>query len=452
MEAIEQRYSNRLAEQVDRLAHHALLAEVWDKAVGYFRQAGAKAAARSAYREAVACFEQALGALTHLAESRETLEEGIDLRLDLRNSLNPLGEHRRVFDHLCEAEILAERIGDQLRLGWISVGLSHHFWLHSDLDRAVESSHRALAIARAREDFSLQVVANLRLGQAYLGLGDYRCARECLQSNIQSLEGDLIRERFGEGGLLSVLSRIFLVDSLANLGEFAEGIARGEEGVRIAETVDHPVSLIGACRGLGHLYLRKGDLDKAIHFLERGREVCQALDIPTSFFACASFLGYANVLSGRLADGLPLLEQSIEQGGCQTRDYFLPFLSEAYRVANRMDEATHLAKEALDSARDHKRRGHLAWALRLLGEIASHRDPADAENAEASYRESMALADELGMRPVVAHCHLGLGKLSRRTGKREQAQEHLTTATTMYREMDMRFWLEKAEAEMKGLA
>jgi sugar phosphate isomerase/epimerase len=85
-------------------------------------------------------------------------------------------------------------------------------------------------------------------------------------------------------------------------------------------------------------------------------------------------------------------------------------------------------------------------ALRLLGEIASRRDP--PEHAAGHYRDALALAEELGMRPLVAHCHLGLGKLSRRTGKREQAREHLITATTMYREMDMRFWLDQAEAEI----
>jgi tetratricopeptide (TPR) repeat protein len=91
-------------------------------------------------------------------------------------------------------------------------------------------------------------------------------------------------------------------------------------------------------------------------------------------------------------------------------------------------------------------RGNQAWALRLLGEVAAHRDPRRVEDAQDRYDEALALANELGMRPLVAHCHLALGKLYRRLGKREKAQEHLTTATTMYREMDMRFWLEKADA------
>ena len=449
MEAIEQLCAERLAEQIDRLAYHALAGEVWDKAVRYCREAGAKAAGRSAYREAVTCFEQALAALTHLPETVQTIEQAIDLRLDLRNSLTPLGELPRIFDHLCKAEALADRIGDQRRIGWISAFLTFHFWLSSDLDRAVEAGHRALAVAQAHSDFTLQVVTNLRLGQAYL-VGDYARARECFQRNIACLEGDLIRERFGEAGLPSVLSRVWLVQALTEQGEFAEGIVRGEEALRIAEMVDHPYSLVGACRGLGYLYLRKGDLKEAIDLLERSYRLCQAWDIPTWFFGIASFLGYAYVLSGRLADGLLSLERMIEQsigmGHQRTHGCPVIFLSEAYRLANRVEDAIRLARQALDFARDHGGAPDQAWALRTLGQIASHRDPVDAEKAETCYRQALTLAETLGMRPLVADCHFGLGKLYGRTGKCHEAREHLVTAAAMYDEMDMQSWLEQAKA------
>jgi DNA-binding NtrC family response regulator/tetratricopeptide (TPR) repeat protein len=452
MAAIEQLYAHRLTEQVDRLAHHALQGEVWDKAVTYFRQAGAKAAARSAYREAVACFEPALEALTHLSETRETIERSIDLRVHLRNSLLPLAEHRRVFDYLCEGRILAERIGDQGRLGWISVYTAAQFWFSGEPARAVEPGHRALGVAQARGDFALEVVATLYLGQAYLSLGDYRHARECFQSNIQSLKGELTRERFGEAWLPSVLSRVWLIHVLADCGEFAEGIARGEEAARIAETVDQPLSRIGAYRGLGYLYLRKGDLGKAIGFLERCRELCQAWNIRAFATGIVSYLGIAQVLSGRLTAGLPLIEQGIFHGvsigaGSGHASHLVD-LSEAYRLANRIEDAIRSANQALVLARDEKRPAHQARALWALGEIASHRDPPAAEEAEASYGEAKVLADELGMRPLVAHCHLGFGKLYGRVGKRREACEHLATAAAMYREMDMRSWLEQAEAEL----
>ena len=128
---------------------------------------------------------------------------------------------------------------------------------------------------------------------------------------------------------------------------------------------------------------------------------------------------------------------------------YLGYLGEAYDLADRLEDALEFAGRALTLARERGERGNEAWALRLLGEVTARRDP--PERADGHYRAALACAEELGMRPLVAHCHLGLGKLHQRTGKREQAQEHLTTATTMYREMDMKFWLEQAESEMKAL-
>jgi tetratricopeptide (TPR) repeat protein len=102
--------------------------------------------------------------------------------------------------------------------------------------------------------------------------------------------------------------------------------------------------------------------------------------------------------------------------------------------------------QALDLARTRGEREVEAWALRLLGEFAAHAAAPDAERAEHHYRQALALSTKLGMRPLVAHCHLGLGTLYRRTGDPAKAEEHLASATAIYREMDMGFWLEQAEA------
>jgi len=114
-EAIERLATERVAEQAERLAHHALRGELREKAVAYLRQAGLRAMARAANREAIAHLEQALEALGRLPETRETTELTIDIRLDLRNALNPLGERARMGEHLHEAEVLARTLGDQQR-------------------------------------------------------------------------------------------------------------------------------------------------------------------------------------------------------------------------------------------------------------------------------------------------------------------------------------------------
>jgi len=447
---IERLHPDRLAEQVERLAHHALRGEVWDKAVTYLWQAGTKAAGRSANREAVACFEQALMALEHLPESRETKEQAIDLRLDLRQSLFALTEYGRVLDHLREAESLAITLGDQRRLGFVSILMTIHFWTTGDPERAVEFGQHAFAIAEALGDFALQVGTNWRLGLVYYTMGNYPQAIAHFTRAMSSLEGDLTYyERFAMPRLPSVFSRSLFARCLAERGGFGEAIARGEEGVRIAESVDDASSLISAFSGLGFVYLRKGDVQKAVFLLQRGLELGKAANIP--LLLPTSDLGSAYALSGRVTEALPLLEHAVE-GRRAGQAIRVANLSEGYLLVGRMEDASQAAQRALALSRVHKERGYEAWSLRFLGEIAAHKDPPEVEKADDHYREAMVLAEELGMRPLVAHCHLGLGRLHRRTGKRQEARDHLVTATTMYREMDMRFWLEQAEAEIRGLA
>jgi hypothetical protein len=118
-------------------------------------------------------------------------------------------------------------------------------------------------------------------------------------------------------------------------------------------------------------------------------------------------------------------------------------------LAGRLDEAREVTQRAVALVRDLGLRGDQAWALQQLAEIAWRCEPPVVGEAESHYRQALALAEPRGMRPLVAHCHLGIGKLYRRAGQQE-AQEHLTIAATMYREMDMRFWLEKAETELKA--
>jgi len=452
VETIERLYPDRLAEHIERLAHHAVRGEVWEKAVAYCSQAGAKTMARSANREAATHFEQALSALDHLPEDRDTLAQAIDLRIDLRHALWPLGEIGRILDQLQRAETLAETLADQRRLCRVLPIMGYCFWMLGDPDRAVASHVRAFAIATSLGDFALEAPANLGLGLAYHDLGEYDRAIGPLNSNIASLQGERMYGRFGTAGHTSVLSIMALAWSQAELGSFAEGIASGEEGVRIAQAVDHPLSLMFADLGVGQLYLVQGDLVHAIPTLERGLATCRTWDFPSWLPWLASRVGAAYTLAGRVAEGLPLLEQSVEQaasmGWRADASPLAARLSEAYLSAGRLQDASALAARALDLAVEHRGRGHQAWAQRLLGEIASRCNPPDLDQAEGHYRQALALAEELGMRPLVAHCHVGLGKLHHRANDRANAEERLARATEMYREMGMSFWLEKAEAAL----
>jgi len=273
-EAIEELYQDRLEEHYAELAYHFSQGEVWEKAFNYCRQAGEKAMGQSAHREAVGYFEQALNALRHLPETRTTREQAIDLRFDLRTALYPLGALERIIVYLQEATVLAETLGDQHRLGWTSTYMTVDLWLMGDKDRAIEPSQHALAIATTLGT-SASTLRRTTIKVWSTLLGDYARAIEALTWNVIALHWcipprALRPTRFSRGALSAWLSW-----SLAERGAFPEGMAQGEEALRLAEAVDHTYSHLIASFGVGLLYLRKGDLSKATAVLERGLELCQ---------------------------------------------------------------------------------------------------------------------------------------------------------------------------------
>jgi class 3 adenylate cyclase/tetratricopeptide (TPR) repeat protein len=452
VEALEALAGDRLSEQVEHLAHHALRSEVWPKALAYCRQAGEKALERSAYRDAVGYFEHALSALPHLPEQREMHEQAIDLRLALRSALFPSGDSERILGYLREAETLAAALDDPRRLGHIFNFLSVHFRNMGAYGQAIAAAQRALALATASEEVVLHALANQRLGLAYQSQGDYRRAIDCLLQSVASLHGAQRRERLGQANVPSVQSLAYLAACHGELGMFAEGSVLGEEGLQIAETMADHSSLMWASYGTGLLALCQGDLPKALPLLDRAMGICQEADLLLFVPRVAAALGTTYILSGRVADAVALLTPAMEQtratdmGGFQAL-CSLP-LGEAQLLAGRLEEAQALTERALARANEYGERGHQAYALRLLGEIAARREPSESIEAEAHYRQALALADELGMRPLQAHCHLGLGKLYLKTGQREQARADLSIVIELYKAMDMTFWLPQAEAAL----
>jgi predicted ATPase len=452
VEALETLTEGQVAEQVERLAHHALRGEVWDKALTYFRQAGDKALARSAHREAVGYFEQALSALPHLQETRDTREQAIDLRLALRTALLPSGNSGRILACLREAESLAEALDDPHRLGQVSALLSLHFQLRGAYNQAIAAAQRALALATAGRDVVLQGLATRYLGLPYMAQGDYHRAIACFRQTVTAFEGARRRERFGQAMLPAVQSRAHLAMCHAELGMFPEGRTLGDEGLRMAEAVDQPASLMYASLGVGRLALHQGDLPRALLLLERTVGICQDADLPAWFPQAATALGAAYTLAGRIGDAVPLLTQAMEQASTTERVQYLArcllSLGEAHLLAGRLEEAHALAERALALACQLQERGNEAYALRLLGEIAARREPPESDQAAAHYRQALALAEELGMRPLAAHCHLGLGKLYAKIGRRAEARTDLSIAIELYRAMEMTFWLPQAEAAL----
>ncbi|MEK7702116.1 MAG: AAA family ATPase [candidate division NC10 bacterium] len=457
MEAIERLAPDRLTEHVERLAHHAFHGEAWERALTYLRQAGIKAFARSANREAVSCFEQALVALAHLPETRATIEQAIDLRFDLRAALFALMDLQKALGYIREAEQLARAIDDQHRLARVSVYTSHHLLVSGDAKEARTFSQSAYAIAESLGDLPLQVAANLYCGATCIPVGNLGQAKEHLEKTLQLLPGALSRERFGLHSFPAALVGHYLSWALAELGEFDAAIARGRDAIQVAEAVDHAYSIAVAHWGLAYAYVQRGELDSAVRLLERTIALCRDWTIPILLQISVGLHGIAIARSGHMAEGIATLreakrgvKEAIGTGTYNTLNVL--WLGEACALGQQYKDAMEAALRALELTRQFNHLTYEGWALRLLGEIACQSDSPDVKIADGYYRQALALAQERGMRPLAARSHAGLATLYRRTGRRAESEEHWQTASAMYREMGMTYWLEKAERETKGLA
>jgi tetratricopeptide (TPR) repeat protein len=440
--------SGRSPDQVDRLAHHALRGEVWDKAVTYCQQAGARAHNRAAFREAVAAFEQALQALAHLPEDGDTRVLALELRLAVASMVGVLGESGRCLALLGEAEALARALDDRVRLGRVLAKMANMLRLTGDPAGAIVVGRQALELAAALGDSALQVEASHRLGQIFFALGDFGQAAELLQWNVEAAA----RESGTLRTAVQIQSQAWLAWTLSALVAFTEGRRHGEEALRLATLegrADLPIIAHGC---LGHVYLAQGDLEQATRVFDQGLALCRASDEWIWLQRIVAALGSASALQGRLAEGRALLEEAVSvtsrTGGLHDHAQRVAWFSEVCRLAERGEEAWQHARQALDLARQHKERANEALALHQLGVVRAHVDPPDVAQAEAHYQQALALAEELGMRPLQAHCHRGLGTLYTVTGQREQAHTELSTAIAMYQAMAMTFWLPQAEAAL----
>jgi len=455
--AIETLRGDRLGGEIERLAHHAVRGELREKAVHYLRQAGNKAAARSALQAGRAWFEQALDVLAVLPESPSTLEQGFEIRLELRPVMQQLAEGGRMLERLREAEALAERLNDDRRRGLVCAVIMNAHSQLGELDEALVTGARALEIAGRLEDLRLRILTTSFLENVHYNRGEYGRVVELVTDNLAVLPADCVYEHFGIAAPPSVWDRSWLISSLAQLGRFAEAAECEAEAIRLAEPTNHAFTVGVVHRAAGIFHLLQGDWAKARLRFERGIAVLQAANVvlllgPTvasSAWALAQ-LGEASEALNRLRAGEQLLERQVATGIVGHHGWAYHSLGRADLLLGRLDEARRLGDRAIESSPSQP--GFAAHALHLLGDIAAHPDRFDPERGESHYRKALALAQPRGMRPLLARCHLGLGTLYRRTGKREQAHEHLTLATAMYREMDMSFWLEQAEADLRELA
>jgi len=443
VEALEGLYPGRLHEHVERLAHHALRGELWPRAVTYARRAGEKAFDRSANREAVAWWEQALAALGHLPTAEGT-EAAIDVRLGLRSALLQLGEMRRIDAYLREAEALALASGDRTRLAWVRTYMTIGLLFAGAPRQAVDTGQQAATLADAVGDVALRATARTPLAHACREVGDHRRALTLLDEAIGALTGERLRQRLGQAMPPALYARNMAAFCRAELGDFPEARRLALESEGLAQGLDLPFGLVLAriarCYGL----LLQERPAEALEVVDRAVEVIEARDIPAWFTWAAAVRGYALALAGRVDEGVASLSRALERAAALPflfgQSQWMAWLAHAHHLAGRAAEADRLAREALRISRERGERGYEAWALWVQVEAGLA--------PEAAGAQAIAIAGELGMKPLAARARLALGDLHRRAGDAEQARRCFAEAAGMAAALDLPDTLSRARAAL----
>jgi class 3 adenylate cyclase/tetratricopeptide (TPR) repeat protein len=442
-------------DRIEKLAHHAFSGELWNKAVGYLKDAGDMAASRSSFRNAVLHYERALEALQRLPESSDKLRWGIDLRFDARNALFVLNDFKRGFEHLEEAKKAAMTLHDGERLGKLLTWMTAHWNLAGNSEQGVITGKQALEHTSGPKNIESNIVAHNWLGVAYHNLGQFGPSIHELETALSLLTEERKYDLLGTAGIVSVNCKAWLIRGLAQIGKFRETLQYGEQAIQTATECERPLSIVFAYYAVGAVAVIKGDFDQAIAALEHALKVCEAAELPVQRPLVVSGLAAAYAFVGRFDEALRLLESTADRGvwmiGAGSRQAPLGkamgmvWEVEAYMLAGKHKEAETLARQNLAVFAESKDRGSVAWQKYLLGETLRHRDVSVSTQAEASYREALTLAHELGMRPLQAHSHLGLGQIHIQGKNACVARSEILAASELYRAMAMPFWVAKAE-------
>jgi class 3 adenylate cyclase/tetratricopeptide (TPR) repeat protein len=455
-EVLEKLYHDRLGEHVDALARHFLRGEDWSRAIHYLREAGRKAAALCANMEAVHHFEQAREVLGRLPETSERTRQAIDLSLDLRPSLLQLGRLDDVLRVSREAESLSRALGDEDRLTRVYAYLVNYHYLMGEPDRAVEYGERCRPEQGPPGVTFVQRTARQYIATSYHAMGKYAMAEELLGQNVSDLEeGGGGFKRLGPDNLLYVSSCGWRAFALAEIGDFAGAHECAAKGGRAAEAAGYAYARAIAKSMVGLVSLGQGVLDRALPELETALDLCRRYQLIVLTPIPSSLLGRAYALVGKAEQGLGLLRDATKQtealGINAYRALWQLHLGEGLLAIGDGVRALEVAQSALDLATKFKEAGHHARALVLLGEIHTDGPGESLRRADELLRQGLLEAEELRMRPLVGRCYIALGALARRMGDAQQAEHHLATAISTFRELDMPFWRERAETARKAL-
>ena len=432
--AIEQVYADDLRPHYGLLAIHFWEGEDWPAAAQRFEEAGRRALSSAAMHAASRFFGSALDALARLPETRERMEQTIEIRFALRDALMPVGNLSEARRHLDEADILSQRLGDQRRRGYVAAYRADYALQALDAAQAVSFGETGLARAEELDDARLRRLTHSLLANAYFDLGDYRRAIATTKASLDEASG----ARFPDL-MATVACHIYLAVSFMQLGEWAQARSALRDGREWALQEGSPYALVRTIYGDGVIEMNAYRPDRAIPTLEQGLAIAREHELELLIPHFLSSLGLSYALDGRVGEGLPLLDDAVaraEQLSIRRWQSVHEIRrAEACLLAGRLDDATRSAEAALALVRARRERGTEGWALRIQGEIALARR--DHQGAQTMFRDALEIATTLEMRRLEGDCRLGLGHSLKLAGDMHAAEAELTSARALFQAMEL---------------
>jgi class 3 adenylate cyclase/tetratricopeptide (TPR) repeat protein len=439
--SLETLAAGRLDEHVERLADHAEKGAIWDKALEYLQRSGVKAYSLYANADAARFFERALTVLKKLPETPDNLRQAVDLRFELRNALMPLGETGLILRSLDELDPILARLGDKLRSARYAAFRCNHHFLIGQQRRAIEFGETAVHLAHEHGDQVLLGESLYRLAESHYALGEYRQAIMLLEQGLEFTANELRRDRHDLSVIPSVMNRTWLVIALVECGHFSAGMSHAKRALEIAENAEHPFSEMLGWLSIGHVLLRKGELEGAVSALERGLDLCDRWSFRVWRPRLASALAVAYARSGRAAQGLQLALAAVSDAEQMhlivDKPGLLIRLGQVTLIARQIEAALTLGKQAVEIAVAQEAKGDEAWARFLIGRACWASDPKDLDESEKQLDIALRLAAACEARPLAAFCDTTLCGIHARRGDQVRAKEFDAAATATYQELGM---------------
>ena len=431
---------------IEDLARQAFLGSLWQKAIEFAREAGAKANAHSAYHEAAQFFEMALAAACQLDDSAESRRCRAEINVALSTTYPPLGEITRGYEALERAEALYESLSELDQHLEIGVYKTAYYSVRGTLEQALRTGEDVVRRAKRLKRPAYIVAAKVYLAEAALFAGNFPRVVTLIEPHLGALRGPLRRRRLGATATISVDGLGLLAMAYAHLGRFDEALSLGAEVARIEdEETCRPFD-----QGLAHFYYgfartHRGQFGEAMESLERAAAACEQGDLFMLKPWLDGLIAFSHARSGRTDVARPMFEHAAARARQLQLVVFeamaIAGLAVTALIEGNLDEADRLARMALQLAADNGYQGVAMWENRVLGLIAAARG-GDAETvAETHFLCSIAIGEELGMKPDIALSRLFLGRHYAECGRRDDALRELEESEDLLRALGMDFWL-----------